>query len=40
MDTARAEPVLAGESASAGSHFPLKPHSLAVLKRRRAPRGA
>jgi glycogen operon protein len=40
IDTARPEPVLAGEVIAAGGRFPLKPHSLAVLRRRTAQRSA
>ena len=36
IDTARPEPVLSGEYCAADSRFPLKPHSLAVLRRRPA----
>jgi isoamylase len=35
IDTARSEPVLVGEMCDAGTHFPLKPHSLAVLRCRK-----
>lgn len=34
IDTARPESVLKGEYCAAGTRFPLKPHSLAVLRRR------
>ncbi|HLO78365.1 MAG TPA: glycogen debranching protein GlgX [Magnetospirillum sp.] len=38
IDTARPEPVLAGELCGAGTRFPLKPHSVAVLRRRNGTR--
>ncbi|MBC7907251.1 MAG: glycogen debranching protein GlgX [Rhodospirillaceae bacterium] len=34
IDTARPEGILANETCGAGARFPLKPHSLAVLRRR------
>jgi len=34
IDTARPEAILVGEGCDAGARFPLKPHSLAVLRRR------
>ena len=40
IDTARPEAVLADEVVTAGGRFPLKPHSLAVLRRRNGKRSA
>jgi glycogen operon protein len=34
VDTARPDPILHDEICAAGTRFPLKPHSLAVLRRR------
>jgi len=39
VDTARAEPMWPGEVWDGGGKFPLKPHSTAVLKRRKANEG-